>query len=322
MTTYKILIVGFGSIGKKHYSMIKNIYPDSIIKYLRRESFSDYSNPDELELRKMEEVKIFAPNISFICNPASFHIETAISLAKIGSHLFIEKPLSTNLKDISLLKRIINKKRLVLQVGYNLRYIRSLQKIREYIASNKFGKALYFKAVAGQDLKDWRPIGLEKDSISLQKKLGGGVIYELSHEIDYLLWIFGSLDVLNVTKETLFYKSSDVEDYALISLGKRNNRVLSVVGNVTLDFIRKDLSRELEIVCEKATIKWLPLESQIIISNSKKDKVIFFKEDTISHSYKKQMNDFFNNVKANKIPMTSIDEGIKTTKLLIDIHNA
>jgi len=110
MTTYKILIVGFGSIGKKHYSMIKNIYPDSIIKYLRRESFSDYSNPNELELRKMEEVKIFAPNISFICNPASFHIETAISLAKIGSHLFIEKPLSTNLKDISLLKRIINKK--------------------------------------------------------------------------------------------------------------------------------------------------------------------------------------------------------------------
>ena len=50
-----------------------------------------------------------------------------------------------------------------------------------------------------------------KNSLSLSKKLGGGVLLELSHEIDYMLWIFGKPKYLKacIDKNKIFKKDVD-----------------------------------------------------------------------------------------------------------------
>ena len=87
----KILIVGYGSIGKRHTENLINIGNFKIIVYTK--------NKESLKLIK-EGVKIYTsfedalkekPDISIICNETSFHVDTAIKLAKINSHFIYRK---------------------------------------------------------------------------------------------------------------------------------------------------------------------------------------------------------------------------------------
>ena len=57
---------------------------------------------------------------------------------------------------------------------------------------------IFFLTKNGQNLQKWRPQKKYYESVSAQKKFGGGPLYELSHEIEYCLDIFGgkiSIDV-------------------------------------------------------------------------------------------------------------------------------
>ena len=315
----KILIVGYGSIGKKHHALIKDMFPEVTIKFFRH-NISNKKNSLDSDLYTMDEVKAFNPAISFICNPASNHIEQAIKLGSIGSHLFIEKPLALNMNGITTLKKIIKNNKLIVQVGYNLRYLDSLIFLKKIIEKEQYGRPLYFKSKVGQNLSSWRKNQNNTNSISLQKNFGGGVIYELSHEIDYLLWLFNSFNYKKVTKvQTLFY-ASDVEDTAFITLGNKKNDKFNIIGDLSLDFVRQDNVRECEVICESATIKWLPLESRIIVADPKKEKVIDFENDTIERTYSKQLYSFFNSIIKDKSPLYDFDDGVKTLKLITELY--
>ena len=93
----KILIIGFGSIGQRHYKNLKklgykNLYVfDTNKKVISNSKFQIPNfNADTLK-----EFKIV-----FICTPNNLHIKHTLAAARAGCHLFIEKPLSHNLKDM------------------------------------------------------------------------------------------------------------------------------------------------------------------------------------------------------------------------------
>ena len=74
----------------------------------------------------------------------SDHLKTAIKLAKQNCHLFIEKPLSTEkgLSSINKLIRIAKNKKLVIRVGYQLRYHPGVEIIKNIIKTRDFGNIL------------------------------------------------------------------------------------------------------------------------------------------------------------------------------------
>jgi predicted dehydrogenase len=73
--------------------------------------------------------------------------------------------------------------------GYNLRFSYSLKRFNELIKKKIVGKILSVRCEVGQYLPDWRPNKDFRKTVSANKRLGGGVLLELSHEIDYLRWI-------------------------------------------------------------------------------------------------------------------------------------
>ena len=115
-------------------------------------------------------------------------------------------------------------KKSTLMVGYNLRYMKSLIKFREILSKKKIGKILSVRSEVGSYLPSWRKDTDYKKSVSAKKKLGGGVLLELSHDIDYLFWLFGKVEWVSAT----IYKQSnlkiDTEDTAIITLGFLNNK--------------------------------------------------------------------------------------------------
>ena len=253
-----LLIVGYGSIGKRHAKLARSLMPKAKIIVLKRKLIKKTKDKivDKFVSNLSDAIK-FKPEIAIIANPASYHLSAAFPLIELGIHLLIEKPLSISSKNISKLIYKSNLKKSVLMVGYNLRFMQSLIKFREILQKKIIGKVLSVRSEVGSYLPKWRP-GIDyKKSVSATKALGGGVLLELSHDIDYLFWLFGKVQWVSATLHKQSKLKIDTEDTALITLGfsdiKNNNKI---VANLNMDFNRHDTTRFCKVIGEKGTLHW------------------------------------------------------------------
>jgi len=234
----KFIIVGLGSIGKRHK---KNLL------FLRHEVIPCRRDDD---LKKILETH--QPDGVIICNPTSLHVATAMVAAKTGCHLLIEKPISHNLKNLDELFKIVKKKKLVLMVGYNLRFESGLIKIKQKLNQQAIGKVKSAKIEAGSYLPNWHPNEDYRQSYSAKKSLGGGVLLDLSHEIDYAVWFFGKAKT--VKAELKMVPELEIETEGLAELEVKFES--GVMAKIHLDYISREYKRNLEIIGENGNISW------------------------------------------------------------------
>jgi len=251
----KILIIGSGSIGLRHLKTIKNLNSNHIVKFFRFYNRKKKIAGSDGDILNLEEAITFMPHIAVIANPSIFHVDFAIKLIPFCKNIFIEKPISNSLEEANKLFRYNLKYKRNIFLGYNLRFRKSLEKFKSIIDGNRLGSILAIKSEVGQYLPDWRPGSVYSESVSAQKSLGGGVILELSHEIDYLIWIFGSIINVYASFGRFSDLDVDVEDSAQFIFGILRDRK-EITCTLSLDFIRRDVKRCCEVICENGTIKW------------------------------------------------------------------
>lgn len=318
MKINRILVVGFGSIGRRHYSIIKRLLPDSSIKILRHSKNKSIES-DSNTLYSIDDALSFLPQVAVISTPSPFHINFAQILAENKVHLLIEKPLSDKCAGIDILNETCLKNNLILSVGYNLRYVPSLQYFRNAINSSLLGKIFSIRCEVGQYLPSWRPEIDYKDSVSAKKNLGGGVLLELSHELDYLCWIFGDVEwiIASLSKQSAL--DIDVEDTAHLILGfVRKNYRNNIIGNLNMDFIRHDSTRKCFVIGERGTLSWDALVGEVNLYEANKKKwVNLFKDKTnLEESYLEEWKDFLNSIYFNKKPFVGCEDGFKVMKII------
>jgi len=172
-------------------------------------------------------------------------------------HLLVEKPLSSGLRGIDGLIRICRENALCLMTGYNLRFSLTLQKFRASIDEGRVGRILSVRAEVGQYLPSWRPGTDYRESPSAQSRLGGGVLLELSHEMDYLLWLFGPVKGLTAIVRRQGDLEVDVEDtvHMILEFPAREG-ARGIVGALSMDFIRRDRMRRCTAIGSHGTLCW------------------------------------------------------------------
>ena len=112
-----ILIVGFGSIGNRHFKNILNNYKMKIIICTKRKDLGRLIGKNILVVDSISKALIHKPNIALISNETSFHVKTAIRLAKAELDLFVEKPLSSSSNGLKELEKVVSENHLVSLVG-------------------------------------------------------------------------------------------------------------------------------------------------------------------------------------------------------------
>ena len=122
----RVLIVGHGSMGRRHLRLARGLLPNADIRVLRHQVTGEVPEFSNGCFFSIEEAITFAPQIAVIANPAPFHIATAQALANVGVNLLIEKPLSDSLNGVRQLLKTCEKNSIVLLTGYNLRFLPSL----------------------------------------------------------------------------------------------------------------------------------------------------------------------------------------------------
>jgi predicted dehydrogenase len=317
----RILLVGYGSIGKRYIKIINKQYPKISIILMRHKKYSDQLKINGIDycVSSIDEALTYDPKAAIIANPASYHLDTAIPLANAGLHLLIEKPLSINSLGLDRLLNICSKNDLILMTGYNLRFLPSLQEFRKNLDSNIIGRALSVRVEVGQYLPNWRPESDYRESVSAQKILGGGVLLELCHEIDYLLWLFGRVEWVNAYTSKQSKLEIDVEDTAYVILGfKRDMKDFQITASLNMDFIRHDSSRSCTVICEEGSLKWDGIKGTVEVfkKNENKWSTIFYDQPEKNFTYEEELQHFFKSIKKTKNLLSTGEDGMLTLNVI------
>jgi predicted dehydrogenase len=315
----KVLIVGFGSIGKRHLIVAKKLLPKADIRVLTKQTLNEESDNYGIQFSDIKQAINFSPQLTIICNASTSHIETAKIFAELNSHLLIEKPISYTESGIALLIETCDARGLQLEVGYNLRYLDSLQQFKKEIEKGRVGQVITFKCEVGQYLPKWRPNQDYRKTVSARRELGGGVLSELSHELDYLLWILG--DVVSI-QSSLFQASdleTNVEDLAFLTLEIKSYLSSKLIpGQLTLDFIRHDATRNCTVIGSEGTIKWDGITGNIECweNNSEEWIEIPCKKMRTEETYFLQWESLLERIEKNMSPSSSAEQALRVVQLI------
>lgn len=293
--TERVLIVGCGSIGSRHYAWVRKLLPNADIKVACRSSHNNLFDEELRPLLTIEECLNYSPTLAIIANAASHHMQFAIPLAINGADIFVEKPISTSIPDTIKLIEICGNKKLKLGVGYNLRYLPSLLAFKSSIDQKIVGNIFSIRAEVGQYLPSWRKGSDYSKSVTAQKKLGGGALFELSHELDYMGWIFGPAQSLQGMYQKISNLDIDVEDIVevtmLICSPLQNN---SIIASIHLDLLRSDTTRSCTVIGEGGTLTWDGIKGVVNLHKrgETESRAIYMKGEVIENTYINELNDF------------------------------
>jgi len=322
----RVLIVGSGSIGKRHKRLARQLLPEAKIRVLRHQASSSLSTFDSsTEFSCVGEAIAFEPQLAIICSPATFHASSALPLAQAGVHLLIEKPLSNSTDDMEKLLEVCRRKKIVMLTGYNLRFLPSLRKFKDLLDEKIIGKILSVRCEAGQYLPSWRPDIDYRKSVSANRKLGGGVLLELSHEVDYLRWIFGEIAWVKASLSRQSDLEIDTEDTAHMILGFTpaiDDREL--ICSLNIDFIRHDTTRTCMAIGERGSLRWNGLTGGIDIfeAGSKDWRVLFHLPHEQDDSYLAEWKNFLSCIDNGNAPEITINDGMAVLRIVEAARNS
>jgi predicted dehydrogenase len=297
----KILIIGLGSIAKKHIKALNTLGIKAELYALR---FQKNAVQEEGITNLFYEQEI-DNNFDFgiISNPTSLHFQSIDLLIKRNIPLFIEKPPLASLIDAEELNNRIIKAGIKTYVACNLRFHPCLEYLKNLINSNPETSINEVNVYCGSYLPDWRPNLDFRQNYSANKSQGGGVHLDLFHELDYTHWIFGNPKSVNSFKSSKSSLNIDAIDYANYIL-EYDNYAVSVI----LNYYRKIAKRTIEIVFEDRVIG-VDLIKNKVVDN---EKILFSEENfDISNTYVKQMDFFINQVLIGKNQMNSFTESLE-----------
>lgn len=296
----KIVILGYGSIGKRHYKILKkyvltkNIYIFTSQKLKLLNCFDD-----------LEELKNINPDYFIISTVTSDHIFKIRFIEKYFKNkiVLIEKPLFRNYINYKPQNNSYF-------INYNLRFNPSLNYLKKYLKKKSFFHA-YVKC--SSYLPYWRVNTNYKKSYSSSKKLGGGVLLDLSHEIDYCYWLFGELKILSAINKKISNLDISSDDY--LSVIFQNNKKLFV--NLDVNFFSRDIERSIVISGNNFTIKVDLLNQKIFISDIYENKKISLKKINSDYTYTQTHLSILNK-RYDKL--CSYEDGMITMKLINNIQ--
>ena len=310
----KTLVLGGGSIGKRHVSNILREFPNSKVQLITK--FSDKNHQlfkDKRITLKSSLNKEEFFDLVYIATPASKHISDLNSLNRKCKKILIEKPLFNGFEKNNIPITNIYYERLL--IGYILRFDPIIYKSREIINSGKLGDLLYGRVWAGQYLPDWRPEIDYRKSVSAQKKLGGGPLHELSHEIDYVTYLLNEKpNAVLCSLKNLSSLDIDTEDYCSLQLefGKK-------IINFDLDFIAQPAKLGFCLYFELGTIEADFVNRELKVSFNKKVQNYNVAVSSFNSLYVDQLHYLNNSLAKSKMKSISpanLEDAILTMKII------
>ncbi|MCD5987013.1 Gfo/Idh/MocA family oxidoreductase [Pseudomonas sp. CDFA 553] len=307
------LVIGSGSIARRHMANIKGMYPGARVGCLS--ASGRVMDPAELG----EDVVIYSsmdnaiadrPTSAIVASPAPFHIEQAEALVRAGVPVLIEKPLADSLQRFKASADLLLEEQDTVVIAYNLRFMPSAGVTKQIIDSGQLGHIHSVSVDVGQYLPDWRPASDYRKNVSAQHKLGGGVLLELSHELDYLQWLFGPLQSVYCVARTSGALELDVEDLVDAFLTSE----CGVVINLHMDFLQRAPVRCCKVIAEHGSLEWNILKNRVTLHLNASESTVLFDDADYDRNqmYVDELAHFQDVANRKSRPFVTVAQGLST----------
>jgi predicted dehydrogenase len=315
-----IAVIGLGNIAKRHRKNIRLRFPISRIYALSSSGRKVDEVVDDCDVLCESIEDLLCINLDFVivASPASHHALYSLPFINLSIPVLIEKPLSTHSED---LKKLLEARALsdsVACVAYCLRYSDTLLTFKSMIDNNRFGQIHHITMHVGQDLNDWRPGVCVENTVSVSQQLGGGVLNELSHELDYMQWIFGTVEPHSALLTHSNRFNMNVEDMADVLLFNPSGIPLQL----HLDFHQQVPQRFCQLICDQGRID-VDLIKNTITQVSKNGSICLYEKQQSSPNdkYLAMLDDFVAHVEGDPHSCISLAEGGLTVSLIETIKS-
>lgn len=261
------IIEGYGSIGTRHASLLHEMGEDVRLVTKREDTpFPAYRDAQSA-------IADFSPDYYMICAPTADHVKSLKNLMNTDFQgiCAIEKPLGLNGSECALAPRF------PVYVGFNMRFHPIVERIRAELGGESIIAARFS---VGQYLPDWRPGRNYSKIYSAIRARGGGVLRDLSHELDLAQYFCGKAMRVAAISGTFSSLEIDSEDWVSALMHMRNCPAVTV----HLDYLDRNAHRELVLITNRRTIT-ADLWHNSLTINGKKENFDIERND----SFKKQL---------------------------------
>jgi predicted dehydrogenase len=252
----RFAVIGCGSIGKRHLSNLIRLDVAQLGAFDFREDRRDEVRqkfPGVRVADTSDALWDLQPDVALVTVPTRWHVPVALEAVEHGCHLFIEKPLSDRLDPaLDHLVAEAHARERVTLVGCNVRFHPGLKKVKQLLDAQAIGRVVAARVEAGQYLPDWHPWEDYRLGYSARRDLGGGVVLDGIHELDYLTWWLGDVDRIACMAGRLGRLGIDTEDTAAMLLQFAGGPI----GEVHVDYLQRAYSRSCHLIGDEGTIRW------------------------------------------------------------------
>jgi predicted dehydrogenase len=235
VSSQKALVIGLGSIGQRHARVLTELGHD--VATVSRRGGGDYANiADAVSGAGLE--------YAVVATETAGHAGTLSELAEAGFRgtVLVEKPLFSKAGPVPdyPFARLV--------VGYNLRFHPVMTAFAEQLRGRP---AITVSAYVGQDIRDWRPGRDHRATASSTTDAGGGVLRDLSHELDYLLWLFGAWHRVAALGGSSGARQLEVDDNISLLLEMQRAQVVQA----HMDYLDRPGMRKIRVNLEDETLE-------------------------------------------------------------------
>ena len=298
----KVIFFGLGSIGRRHAKILRDNFEHELYAF-RSGKKSAGNDLGIREVSTWDEVRDISPEVAFITNPTFLHIGTARKCANLGMKLFIEKPVDASADGLDELLEELGRKETVTYVAYNLRFHPVIEYLKDYL---KGKKVLHGSVYTSSFLPQWRPAEWR-----YEKEKGGDVVLDLSHEFDYIEYLFGPISDIKGIFGRVSNVTLDAEDFLDAAIRTENTYI-----NLHVDFMSRHVERNIKIDLETEYIFADLVKNRVEFHSGERIRVQEFEEGT-AETYGRQLEYFLGNIN-NSNMMNNLPEASALFRKIIE----
>lgn len=309
----KILLIGPGSIGQRHARNILALGYNDLSVVSRSGTMPGEFAALPVFISVEDALSSSHYDAAIVCTPTSLHLASVKTLlqAKIPN-IYIEKPVSHSLdgiEDLLALSRIYKNN---IVVGFDLHFDPGIQKVKQLLATNAIGNVVSVNAQVGQYLPDWRPHEDYKKGMSARTETGGGVMLDLVHEFDYLIWLIGPVKTVACHYLNTGALQIETEDVCDVLLRFKSG----ATGTIHLDYLQQKLIRNCLITGSEGSIIWNLAESKVSwVNNKKRDEEYTYKGFERNKRFIEIMKSFLEN--KSDYRLTNLVQGFESLRVVM-----
>ena len=260
------------------------------------------------------------PDMAILANPSAAHFKPLLELIAAGVPTYVEKPVVTSRAEVDAIRRYIAASPPAAHVtGYNLRLLPSLLRARDLIRGGALGSVVRANLEAGQWLPDWRVGQDHRLSYSANTGQGGGVIFDLSHELDAARYLLGEITLMGAVQANV--PCLEIASEAVASM--LGTSASGAIVSVTVDYVARAPIRRYTIVGDKGSLVWDLLARRLVLSVPGESSDIAMGADAfdVRETYRTAMAGFAAAAGGDgSAGLQDLEDGLRSADLAIAAH--